>query len=91
MNIGFLDKSKNNDTTFNWGQGMNNLPLCEITSEIIILETTEVHMKRFLKSSLKWKDKEGGKINLNKYLKVDLHKTRKHIKYISSEFPSIIS
>ena len=75
MNIEFLDKSKDNDTTFNWGQGMNNLPSCEITSEIIILETTEVHMKRFLKLSLKWKDKEGKKINLNKYLKVDLHKT----------------
>merc|ERR1712130_353976 len=52
VNIGFLDKSKNNDTTFNWGQ-----------------EITEVHMKRFLKSSLKWKNKEGKKINLNKYLK----------------------
>ena len=77
-----MDKSKNNDTTFNWGQGMNNLPLCEITSEIIISETTEVYMKRFLKSSLKWKDKEGGKINLNKYLKVDLHKTRIHINFL---------
>ena len=56
VNIGFLDKSKNNKTTFNWGQGKANLPSCEITSEIIILETTEVHMKRFLKSYLKWKD-----------------------------------
>ena len=91
MNIGFLDKSKNNDTTFNWGQGMTILPSCEKTSEIIILETTEVYMKRFLKSSLKWKDKEGGKINLNKYLKVDLNKTRRRIKCISSEFPSSIS
>ena len=29
-------------------------------------------MKRFLKSSLKGKDKEGKKVNLNKYLKVKL-------------------
>ena len=35
-------------------------------------ETTAVHMKRFLKSSLKGKDKEGNKMNLNKYLKVKL-------------------
>ena len=75
VNIGFLDKSKNNDTTFNWGQGMTIFPACEINSEMNILGTTDVLMKRFLKSALKWKDKEGKKINLNKYLKVDLHKT----------------
>ena len=32
-------------------------------------------MKRFLKSSLKKKDKEGKKVNLNKYLKVKLKET----------------
>ena len=37
-------------------------------------EITGVHMKRFLKSSLKGKDKEGNKVNLNKYLKVKLKK-----------------
>ena len=79
MNIGFLDKSKNNDTTFNWGQGMTILPSCEINSGMIILGTTDVHMKTFLKSALKWKDKEGKKINLNKYLKVGLDKTRKYL------------
>ena len=35
-------------------------------------DTTAVHMKRFLKSSLKGKDKEGNNVNLNKYLKVKL-------------------
>ena len=35
-------------------------------------ETSVVHMKKFLKSSLKGKDKEGRKVNLNKYLKVKL-------------------
>ena len=33
-------------------------------------DTTAVPMERFLKSSLKGKDKEGTKVNLNKYLKV---------------------
>ena len=34
-------------------------------------------MKRFLKSALKGKDKEGNKVNLNKYLKVKLKETFK--------------
>ena len=37
-----------------------------------ISETSAVHMKRLLKSSLKAKDMEGKKVNLNKYLKVKL-------------------
>jgi len=32
-------------------------------------ETTTIHMRRFLKSALKGKDKGGKKVNLNKYLK----------------------
>ena len=32
-------------------------------------------MKRFLKSSLKGKDKEGKKVNLNRYLKVKLRES----------------
>merc|ERR1719397_2305613 len=52
VHIGFLDKNKKNEATFNWDP-----------------DTTAVHMKRFLKSSLKGKDKEGKKVNLNKYLK----------------------
>ena len=36
-------------------------------------ETTGVHMRRFLKSALKGKDKDGKKVNLNKYLKVNLN------------------
>ena len=42
-----------------------------------ISETTSVNMKRFLKSSLKGKDKEGKKVNLNKYLKVKLKNSLK--------------
>ena len=39
-----------------------------------ISDTNAVHMKRFLQSSPKGKDKEGKKVNLNKYLKVKLNK-----------------
>ena len=44
----------------------------ETLTGLNISETTAVHMKTFLKSSLKGKDKKGNKMNLNKYLKVKL-------------------
>ena len=71
MNIVFLDKNKRNETTFNWGPGMKIIFLGS-THRLNMSETTAVHMKRFLKSSLKGKDNEGKKVNLNKYLKVKL-------------------
>ena len=70
MNIWFLDKNKRNETTFNWGPGMKIIFLGN-THRLNNSETTAVHMRRFLKYSLKGKDKEGKKINLNKYLKVN--------------------
>ena len=72
VNIGFLDKNKRNETTFNWGPGMKIIFLGN-THRLNNSETTGVHMRRFLKSALKGKDKEGKKINLNKYLKVNLN------------------
>ena len=72
MNIGFLDKNKSNKTTFNWGPGMNIIFLGNTHTILNMSETTAVHMKTFLKSALKGKDKEGNKMNLNKYLKVKL-------------------
>ena len=71
VNIVFLDKNKRNETTFNWGPGMKIIFLGS-THRLNMSETTAVHMKRFLKSSLKGKDNEGKKVNLNKYLKVKL-------------------
>ena len=70
MNIVFLDKNKRNETTFNWGPGMKILR--KHSQGLNISETTVVHMRRFLKSSLKGKDTEGKKVNLNKYLKVNM-------------------
>ena len=72
MNIGFLDKNKRNETTFNWGPGMKIIFLVN-THRLNNSETTGVHMRRFLKSALKGKDKDGKKVNLNKYLKVNLN------------------
>ena len=65
MNIGFLDKNKRNETTFNWGPGMKIIFLGN-THRLNNSETTVVHMRRFLRSTLKGKD------NLNNYLKVNL-------------------
>ena len=72
MNIVFLDKNKRNETTFNWGPGMKIIFLGN-THRLNNSETTTVHMRRFLKNSLKGKDKEGKTVNLNKYLKVNLN------------------
>ena len=71
MNIGFLEKNKRNETTFNWGPGMKIIFLGN-THRLNNSETTGVHMRRFLKSALKGKDKEGKKVNLYKYLEVKL-------------------
>ena len=82
MNIVFLDKNKRNETTFNWGPGMKIIFLGN-THRLNNSETTAVHMRRFLKSALKGKDKEGKKVNLNNYLKVNLKNNKLLSKSVS--------
>ena len=79
MNIGFLDKNKRNETTFNWGPGMKIIFLGN-THRLNNSETTAVHMRRFIKSTLKGK---GKKVNLNNYLKVNLKNNKLLSKSVS--------
>ena len=48
-------------------------------------------MKRFLKSSLKGKDKEGKKVNLNKYLKVKLKESFRLYLHLFNQNSQVVS
>ena len=68
VNIYFLDKSKRNQSTFNWDLGKKYLMIHNFI--FLSSDTSAVPLNKYPKAFLKAVDSNGKKVNLNKYLKV---------------------